>query len=174
MGIAGINELGGRPMISEATTQPVRAFAEHEHLDLVRGINRIHDVAWGIGQVATPTLSANVLEVLHWVSHTLEPHITWEEAWLYPDLDARAGTPWATRAARFDHQQIREMVALVRADQQTLQTRDHIDHAGRLRCDLFGLEALLRAHIEREERFLLPSLDALIADRRDEARQVGA
>jgi hypothetical protein len=161
-------------MISEATTQPVRAFAEHEHLDLVRGINRIHDVAWGIGQVATPALSANVIEVLHWEEHTLEPHINWEEGWLFPDLDARAGTPWATRTARFDHQQIREIVALVRADQQALHAHDHIERHGRLRCDLFGLEALLRAHIEREERFLLPSLDALIAARSNEAPRVGA
>ena len=28
-----------------------------------------------------------------------------------------------------------------------------------LRCDLFALEALLRAHIEREEKLLLPVLD---------------
>ena len=28
-----------------------------------------------------------------------------------------------------------------------------------IRCHLFGLEALLRAHIEREERFMLPLLD---------------
>ena len=28
-----------------------------------------------------------------------------------------------------------------------------------IRCHLFGLEALLRAHVEREERFVLPLLD---------------
>jgi hypothetical protein len=27
-----------------------------------------------------------------------------------------------------------------------------------MRCHLFGLEAILRAHIEREERFLMPLL----------------
>jgi hemerythrin-like domain-containing protein len=145
-----------------AAPQPVRVFAEHEHLDLVRGINRIHDVAWEIGRLATPELSTDVRDVLHWVDSVLEPHIAWEEGWLYPDLDARAGTEWATRAARFDHQQIREMIALVRSDQQQLHSMDHVDRHGRMRCHLFGLEALLRAHIEREERFLLPLLDAMI------------
>ncbi len=149
-------------MLSEATAGgPIRAFAEHEHLDLVRGINRIHDVAWDIGQLATRDLSAEVLEVLRWVENVLEPHIGWEEGWLYPELDARAGTPWATRAARFDHQQIREMIAVVRSDQQALSTRDQIDRHGSLRCHLFGLEALLRAHIEREERFLIPVLETM-------------
>ena len=31
--------------------------------------------------------------------------------------------------------------------------------ASSIRCHLFGLEALLRAHVEREERFLLPLLE---------------
>ena len=162
-------------MISEATTpQPVRAFAEHEHLDLVRGINGIHDVAWEIGQVATPILSANVIRILEWVDRTLEPHMAWEEGWLYPDLDARARTPWATRTARFDHQLIREIVGEIRADQHALRTHDQIDRHGRLRYYLFGLETLLRAHIEREERFLLPSLDALIEGEGSAIRPIGA
>ncbi len=155
-------------MSSEATRgEPIRAFAEHEHLDLVRGINRIHDLAWDIGQVATPSLSVAVLDVLRWIEDVLEPHIAWEEGWLYPELDDLAGTPWATRAARFDHQQIREAIAAARSDQQTLSARDQIDRHNRLRCHLFGLEALLRAHIEREERFLIPALETMTrSDRR--------
>jgi hypothetical protein len=150
-------------MISEAaTSQPVRAFAEHEHLELVRGINRLDELASDVGRLATPDLSLGVLEVLRWVDRVLEPHVAWEEGWLYPDLDARAGTAWATRAARFDHQQIREMVGRVRSDQQALHTHDHLEVQARLRGHLFGLEALLRAHIEREERFLLPALDSTI------------
>ena len=152
-------------MISEAITpQPIRAFAEHEHLDLVRGINHIHDLAWEIGRLATPTLSDGVRDVLGWIDRVLEPHIAWEETWLYPTVDARAGTTWATRTARFDHQQIRETVALIRTDQHAAQRHDHIDWHGRVRCQLFCLEALLRAHIEREERFLIPALDEAAPD----------
>jgi hemerythrin-like domain-containing protein len=157
----------------QATSNPVRNFAEHEHLELIRGINQIHDIAWEIGRTPTPTVSVRVLDVLRWVDTTLEPHIAWEEVWLYPDLDTRTGTRWATRSARFDHQQIREMVRLVRADQQTLHNHDAIDRDGQLRSHLFGLEALLRAHIEREERFLIPALDELTraAERLDAERR---
>jgi len=140
-------------------TQAVWAFAEHEHRDLVRGINRIHDVACEIGRRATPDLSVDVLDVLGWVDRTLGPHIAWEEAWLYPEIDARTGTPWATRPARFDHRQVLAMVGRLRLDQQSLGGPGGPDEQAEVRCHLFSLEALLRAHIEREERFLIPLLD---------------
>jgi hemerythrin-like domain-containing protein len=140
-------------------TQAVWAFEEHEHRDLVRGINRIHDVACEIGGRPTRELSVHVLDVLRWLDHTFEPHIAWEEAWLFPEIDARLGTPWATRAARFDHQQLRDMAVHLRTDQQLLSGGVPGGQASETRCHLFGLEALLRAHIDREERFLVPLLD---------------
>lgn len=134
------------------------AFAEHEHRDLARGINRIHDVACEIGRGPSSELSVHLLGVLQWLNVTLEPHIAWEEAWLYPEVDARTGTPWATRAARFDHQQIREMATRLGADRRLLDSQPSGDRHAEARCHLFGLEALLRAHIEREERYLIPLL----------------
>jgi iron-sulfur cluster repair protein YtfE (RIC family) len=149
-----------RVMATKAgVTQAVWAFAEHEHRDLVCGIDRVHDVACEVGRRPTPELSVHVLDVLKWMDGTLEPHIAWEEAWLYPEIDTRIGTPWATRAARFDHQQLREMAARLRADQRALSSREAGDQQVETRCHLFGLEALLRAHIEREERFLIPLLE---------------
>jgi hemerythrin-like domain-containing protein len=139
--------------------QAVWAFTEHEHRDLVRGINRIHEVACEIGGRSTAELSLHVLEILRWVDTTLEPHIAWEESWLYPEIDARIGTPWATRAARFDHWQVREMAARLRADQHLFGSREAAEQQAETRCHLFGLEALIRAHIEREERLIIPLLD---------------
>jgi hypothetical protein len=77
---------------------------------------------------------------------------------LYPEIDAQTGTPWATRSARFDHYQIREMAARVQADQEVLLASAARERLSELRCHLFGLEALLRAHLEREERYLIPAL----------------
>lgn len=129
--------------------QAVWAFTEHEHRDLVRGINRIHDVACEIGHRATPEWSSEVLELLTWIDRSLQPHIAWEEAWLYPEIDERTGTPWATRAARFDHRQVRAMAARLRQDHESLRRHDAPDLEAEVRCHLFSLEALLRAHIER-------------------------
>jgi iron-sulfur cluster repair protein YtfE (RIC family) len=152
---------------SAVAAQAVWAFTEHEHRDLARGINRIHELACGIGKRATPVVAADLLSILRWLETTLEPHIAWEEGWLYPEIDGRLGTPWATRAARFDHHQIREVSERLRADQHLLGNpaadspaadRGSVDHSAETRCHLFSLEALLRAHIEREERFLIPLL----------------
>ena len=146
----------------------VWAFSEHEHRELVRGISRLHDIACEIGGWLTPEQSVRVLGILDWLERELEPHIAWEESWLYPQIDQRTGTPWATRAARFDHGQIREVATKLLADQHLIQQ----DHAGarlaEMRCHLFALEALVRAHIDREERFLMP----LLADARAEAAGV--
>lgn len=145
--------------VTSVAPLPARAFAEHEHRDLAAGINRLHEVACSIGRTATPELSVAVLGVLHWLDVTLEPHVAWEEGWLYPEVDVRSGSVWATRAARFDHGQIRELVSRIRRDREGLGKSERLDRHEELRCHLFGLEALLRAHIEREERFLIPLLD---------------
>ncbi len=137
----------------------VRVFEEHEHRELVRGIGRIHEVACEVGHGARSDISLRLLDVLDWAHRTLGPHVAWEDGWLYPEIDRRIGTPWATRAARFDHEQLREVVARLEADEQSLLRREDPDRDGQLRCHLFGFEALLTAHIEREERFLLPVLD---------------
>ncbi len=139
--------------------QAVWAFEEHEHRDLARGLNRIHELACDVGHEPTPELAAHVSEVLGWLDSVLEPHIGWEEAWLYPAIEIRIGTTWATRAARFDHQQIRAMAHRLRADEELPAGQRPGDHQSDLRCHLFSLEALLRAHLEREERFLVPLLE---------------
>jgi hypothetical protein len=51
------------------------------------------------------------------------------------------------------------MAARIRLDHQSLGRREALDLPTELRCHLSSLEALLRAHIEREERFLIPLLD---------------
>lgn len=145
--------------ISTQEDLAVWAFAEHEHVDLARGIDRIHDVACVVGQLATPELSARVLDVLRWLDGTLGPHIAWEDAWLFPEIDARTGSPVATGAARFEHRQIREVIARLRADHDRLDGRaDPGDKNATTASDLVRLEALIRAHLKREERVLFPLL----------------
>jgi hypothetical protein len=59
---------------------------------------------------------------------------------------------------RFDHVQLRAVVEGLRTDERDA-VHDHtraLDE--RLRCRLFALEALVRAHVEREERLLFPLL----------------
>jgi hemerythrin-like domain-containing protein len=144
-----------RPMTDE---QPLRLFAEQEHQALSRGLNRVHDLACAVGVESGPQLSSDVFDVLLWIDRTLEPHLAWEDRWLYPEIEHRLGTSWATRASVFDHGQVRRCADQLRRDRSTLPPNPH-DARSVLRKDLFGLETLVRAHLEREEQFLLPLLD---------------
>jgi len=139
-----------------AAPEPIWAFTEHEHRELARGIDLLHEIACGIETWAPPTLPARLGRILGWFDSVLDPHLRWEEASLYPEIDSRTGTPWATRSARFDHQQIREAATQVRGDRSRLLLDSQAFAAAETRCHLFVLEALLRSHIEREERFLVP------------------
>lgn len=139
--------------------EQVGIFEHREHRELARGMARIHDLACEAGRSPRAARSMGLLDVLSWAHHTLTPHVAWEDGWLYPEIDRRIGSPWATRAARFDHEQIREVIAHLEADEQALLRHEDPDRDGDLRCHLFSLEALLRAHIDREERLLLPLLE---------------
>jgi hemerythrin-like domain-containing protein len=94
-----------------------------------------------------------------WLVTVLAPHAAWEDGWLYPHMDSRAGTHWATRVMAFEHQQIRRLIRELIGDQERGGRgggRDQVvETAGRL----FAVEGLLRAHIEREEELLIPLLD---------------
>ena len=104
----------------QGAAQASQAFTEHQHRELKRGIDHIHDVACGIEGWVTPDLAIQVRDLLRWLDRELEPHVAWEDSFLYPEIDARTGSPWATRAARFDHWQVRQAAARVRADEDLL------------------------------------------------------
>lgn len=141
------------------TSTAERAFVDHEHRDLRPGIDRIHEVARAVGTVAAPDLSIVLLDILDWVDRVVEPHAAWEDAWLYPEFDRRAGTPWATRIMRYEHHQIRAAASRLESDRELLRHEPNHDQACEIVGHLMALETLLRSHVEREERFLIPLLD---------------
>jgi hemerythrin-like domain-containing protein len=79
---------------------------------------------------------------------------------LYPEVDRRAGTPWATKLMSFEHRQIRDATHELAAARTALRESGSSAAVIEVRGRLFALEAILRAHLAREERFLLPLLEA--------------
>jgi iron-sulfur cluster repair protein YtfE (RIC family) len=138
-------------------TIPEHDFASREHAEMRRGIDRILEVARL--HVPNDELSAAVIEVLHWVDRVLEPHAQWEDRWLYPEIDERVGTPWATKLMTYEHQQIRDAGHAVAAARLALREHGSTAAVVELRGRLFALDAVLRTHMTREERFLIPLLD---------------
>ena len=142
----------------------MRAFAEHEHAELRPGIDRIREAAAALGGGPLPPAVDHVRMVSAWIDGVLRPHMAWEESWLYPQLDQRTGTDWATRSIRFDHQQICQRAEHVR---DRLVDLGHAPDPTTVRAverDLYALEAMLDGHLEREERFLLPILDEQLVE----------
>ena len=138
--------------------EAIRAFGEHEHRDLARGLDHIHAAACAIAVGSRVDDLRAIREVLRWSEVLLEPHMTWEDDWLYPQIDRMSGTPWATRAARFDHGQIHHLASRLRRDVELVGDGLTPSVVDDVRSHLFAYEALLRTHIEREERLLLPVL----------------
>ena len=136
-----------------------QTFELHEHRELLPWLDRIHDVGCEIGHVSVKDLAVALHRVIVWLESDLARHAGWEESWLYPEIDARAGTPWATRTMRFEHHQIRAAVRSLAVEQEALGHELTVTQAGLLASHVFGVEALIRHHLEAEERVLLPVLD---------------
>ena len=137
---------------------PEHDFASHEHAEMRRGIEGITEAARL--QVSNDELTMAALEILHWVDHVLEPHAQWEDLWLYPEIDERAGTRWATKLMTYEHRQIRDAAQAVAGARLGLRGAwiDRRRHraarsAVRTGCGRYG--AIWRG----EERFLIPLLD---------------
>lgn len=137
-----------------------RTFAEHEHRELAAGIADLETVAGMAGQSAHEHLSAELRRVHQWYQIVLRPHAGWEEYVLYPEIDARAQTEWATRLMRYEHVQIARIAALIEHDINVAMAEPTHERVCAIRGHLYSLAALLRAHLEREDMFLMPVLRA--------------
>lgn len=144
--------------VSTDARRSIRMFAEHEHQELAAGIDRIHELGEELATLSVDQRAGSIRRVLEWVDADLKPHMAWEDAWLFPQIDARAHTQWATRLVRFDHQQIAAQADRLHAHSACEGHVPSHDTVA-LVADLSALETLLRANLEREERFLLPLLE---------------
>ena len=144
----------------QTVTAAEHAFIDHEHVELGPGLERIHDLAARVGTIGPRDLGYELLHVLRWFETVLLPHAAWEESVIYDRVDVQAGTHWATRLMRFEHEQIKRIAAQLAEDRRPLieGVASH-EQQSELRGRLFALEALIRAHVEREEAYLFPLLE---------------
>ena len=140
-------------------TSADHAFIKHEHAELQAGIERIHLIGGRVGAVTDRELADELLQALDWFEKVLSPHAAWEDHVVYDRIDERAGTTWATRLMRYEHAQIRRLAVRLAADRQLLLAAPTHELLTELRAHLFALEAVVRAHIEREDVFLFPLLE---------------
>jgi iron-sulfur cluster repair protein YtfE (RIC family) len=136
-----------------------RRFVEHEHRRLRAGLSNLQEVILTADRLTQSQAMEGVVRTLHWLRRDVLPHAAWEEAWLYPHVDRQTGTPWATRALRFEHEQIREIATVLENEFQVAHEHWTSAQAFRLIVALTRLETLAAAHLAQEERMVVPLLD---------------
>lgn len=147
-------------MLTETAADVIETkFLEQEHRRIRDGIAVVQEVLGHAHTMTRPDAIDGVVRTLAWLRRDLLPHAAWEEAWLYPRLDAVARTPWATRVLRFEHEQIRDTAAALEREFLAAESRWTNEQACRLVAALTRLETLVSAHLAQEQWFVSPLLD---------------
>jgi len=95
---------------------------------------------------------ALLADIVAFLQEKVEPHTHVDEQVLYPRAAARMGSPLATAAMAYDHLAIRAWIAkLAEADEQDVATLQEL---------LYGLDALIRVHLWKEDELMLNPLDS--------------
>ena len=132
---------------------------EHEHQRVGAGLANLRETMARAHSASRVEAIDGAVRTIGWLRRELLPHAAWEEAWLYPHLDAVAHTPWATRALRLEHEQIREVAAALEQEFVAAEARWSAEQAYRLVVALTRLESLIAAHLAQEQWLMRPLLD---------------
>jgi hypothetical protein len=132
---------------------------DHEHQGVRAGISNLQETIARAHAMSRADAIDAVVRTLAWLRRDVLPHAAWEEAWLYPHLDTAAGTPWATQALRYQHEQIREVAGALEREFAAAEVRWSAEEAYGLAIALTRLEALLSAHLAQEQWFVGPLLE---------------
>lgn len=89
--------------------------------------------------------------VVDFLRREVEPHTRLDERLLYPEVADRLGAPLATAPMAYDHLAIRQWIA-------ELEEADPA-YPDRLQELLYGLDALMRVHIWKENALYLPVVE---------------
>jgi hemerythrin-like domain-containing protein len=150
-------------VLAEAGDAVERRFVDQEHREILHGLGRIQEVAELAGSLAAVDLASSLGNLVRWLEATVVPHLAWEDQWLFVHLTERLGSDWPSRLLRFEHAQLRRAMCALEIHVNALRHEPHHGQLIQLRSDLYALDALLRAHLERETEFLLPALEGSAA-----------
>ena len=132
---------------------------DQEHRQIKAGLSSLQEAIGRAHAMSRSDAIDHVVRTLAWLRRDLLPHAAWEEAWLYPHLDTAAGTPWATQALRFQHEQIKDVATALEREFASAEVRWSAEEAYQLVIALTRLEALISAHLAQEQWFVGPLLE---------------
>jgi hemerythrin-like domain-containing protein len=138
----------------------VQALLAGEHEVLRRHVRTLHSVAESMWTEQPLALRRRLDAVMRFLREEALPHMEVEETITYVAVDRLPGAPDTGAAMALDHKAIRALVHEVDKLTSGLPSKRKMAN---LQGALFGLEALLRLHIEKEEVLYLPKLSQLSA-----------
>jgi iron-sulfur cluster repair protein YtfE (RIC family) len=139
-----------------SVTEPLRA----EHRELRPHIDRLLEVADGVGEVDPATTASGVDEAHNFLVRHLLPHARAEDLVLYPVVGEVLGATGATATMSRDHAEVARLTDRLAELRRTLRdTPSTPTLAHELRAVLYGLHALVTLHLAKEEEVYLPLLD---------------
>jgi hemerythrin-like domain-containing protein len=93
-----------------------------------------------------------ISDIVAFLHESVEPHTRVDEQVLYPRATERLGSPPLTASIAYDHLAIRTWIAkLAETDEEDVETLQEL---------LYGLDALIRVHIWKEDELLVRPLDS--------------
>jgi hypothetical protein len=90
--------------------------------------------------------------ILRYLREQVDPHTKLDELVLYPEVATRLGDPLVAVSMNYDHLAIRHWIGMIAAADVT--------DAAQLQQLLYGLDALLRVHLWKENELFLASLES--------------
>jgi len=136
---------------------------EREHQAIRVGLSNLQGAIEDAHRLSRSELAERIARTTAWAHREFLPHARWEEAWLFEQLDHRTGSPWATRALRFQHEQIRELAGALEATSVAAHEHWTTEISYRSVAALARLDALISAHLAQEELLVLPLLEEHLA-----------
>lgn len=90
--------------------------------------------------------------ILHYLHECVDPHTKLDELVLYPEVAERLGDPLVAASMNYDHLAIRHWIELIAAADLT--------DTAEVQQLLYGLDALIRVHLWKENELFLASLES--------------
>jgi hemerythrin-like domain-containing protein len=139
-------------------TQPIR----DEHRELLAHIENLRHIADYIEQgPLTVEMKDRLDAAWNFLNYTLIPHAQAEDAVLYPSVEQVMAAPHATATMSREHEEIAHLThQLITIKNEIVYFSLAPEQASDLRRVLYGLYALIKVHLIKEEELYLPLLDS--------------
>jgi hypothetical protein len=121
-----------------------------QHAEFRAWTDTLRAAARALPQLGEGERLAVVADLVSFLHESIEPHTRVDEQVLYPEIEARMGSPLAAAAIAYDHLAIRSWIAkLASADEDDVETLQEL---------LYGLDALIRVHLWKEDELFVKPL----------------